>query len=241
MRYKLLGKSGLRVSELCLGTMTFGEDWGWGSSREESRKVYDAFLEAGGNFIDTANVYTNGTSERFLGEFMQGHREQFVLATKYTLTPPRQRPQRGRQPPQEHGAGGRGQPEAAQDRLHRPVLAAHLGPDHARRRSHAGLRRPGAAGQNPLRRASPTCRPGSWRKANTLAELRGWTPFVGLQIEYSLIERTAGAGTAADGGGPGPGRHGLVAAGGRRADRQATGSRAGPRTPGKATRRCSNS
>jgi aryl-alcohol dehydrogenase-like predicted oxidoreductase len=62
MRYKLLGKSGLRVSELCLGTMTFGEDWGWGSLKEESRKVYDAFLEAGGNFIDTANVYTSGTS-----------------------------------------------------------------------------------------------------------------------------------------------------------------------------------
>ena len=72
MRYKLLGKSGLRVSELCLGTMTFGEDWGWGSSKDESRKVYDAFLEAGGNFIDTANVYTNGTSETLLGEFMRG-------------------------------------------------------------------------------------------------------------------------------------------------------------------------
>src|SRR5271167_1442634 len=72
MRYKLLGKSGLRVSELCLGTMTFGEDWGWGASKDESRKVYDAFLEAGGNFIDTANIYTNGTSEAFLGEFMEG-------------------------------------------------------------------------------------------------------------------------------------------------------------------------
>jgi diketogulonate reductase-like aldo/keto reductase len=68
MRYKLLGKSGLRVSELCLGTMTFGEDWGWGSSKDESRMVYEAFLEAGGNFIDTANVYTNGTSEQLLGE-----------------------------------------------------------------------------------------------------------------------------------------------------------------------------
>src|SRR5271166_3851862 len=84
MRYKLLGKSGLRVSEICLGTMTFGEDWGWGSSQEESRRVYDAFLEAGGNFVDTANVYTNGTSERLLGEFMQGQREPIVLATKYT-------------------------------------------------------------------------------------------------------------------------------------------------------------
>ena len=75
MRYRLLGKGGLRVSELCLGTMTFGEELGWGSSKEESRKVYDAFLEAGGNFIDTANFYTNGTSETFLGEFMKGQRE----------------------------------------------------------------------------------------------------------------------------------------------------------------------
>ncbi|HEV3083775.1 MAG TPA: aldo/keto reductase, partial [Gemmataceae bacterium] len=88
MRYRLLGKSGLRVSELCLGTMTFGEDWGWGSSKEESRKVYDAFLEAGGNFIDTANVYTNGTSETLLSEFMTGHRDRIVLATKYTNAVP---------------------------------------------------------------------------------------------------------------------------------------------------------
>lgn len=62
MRYKLLGKSGLKVSELCLGTMTFGDDWGWGSTKEESRNIYDAFVEAGGNFIDTADLYTNGWS-----------------------------------------------------------------------------------------------------------------------------------------------------------------------------------
>src|SRR5262245_45562955 len=78
VRYKLLGKSGLRVSELCLGAMTFGEDWGWGATKEESHKVYDAFLEAGGNFIDTANGYTNGTSEVFLGEFMAGHRDRIA-------------------------------------------------------------------------------------------------------------------------------------------------------------------
>ena len=62
MRYKLLGRSGLRVSELCLVTMTFGEDWGWGASKEESRKIFEAFVNAGGNFIDTSNNYTNGTS-----------------------------------------------------------------------------------------------------------------------------------------------------------------------------------
>ena len=72
MNYQLLGKSGLRVSELCLGTMTFGQDWGWGAARDEARKIYDTFREAGGNFIDTANVYTNVTSETFLGEFSSG-------------------------------------------------------------------------------------------------------------------------------------------------------------------------
>jgi aryl-alcohol dehydrogenase-like predicted oxidoreductase len=72
------------VGELSLGTMTFGEDWGWGSAKEEARKVYDAYRSAGGNFIDAANVYTNTTSEQFLGEFMEGHRQQVVLATKYT-------------------------------------------------------------------------------------------------------------------------------------------------------------
>jgi aryl-alcohol dehydrogenase-like predicted oxidoreductase len=67
MRYKLLGKSGLRVSELALGTMTFGEDWGRGASKEESRKQFDLFVEAGGNFIDTSINYTNGTAETFVG------------------------------------------------------------------------------------------------------------------------------------------------------------------------------
>ncbi len=68
--------------------MTFGEDWGWGTAKDEARKVYDAFREAGGNFIDTANVYTNGTSESFLGEFMEGHRQSMVLATKYSNAMP---------------------------------------------------------------------------------------------------------------------------------------------------------
>src|SRR5687768_3277193 len=86
MRYKLLGRSGLRVSELALGTMTFGEDWGWGASQEVSRKIFDLFVEAGGNFIDTSNNYTNGTSEKYVGEFVAAERERFVVATKYTLT-----------------------------------------------------------------------------------------------------------------------------------------------------------
>src|SRR5215218_9074749 len=95
MRYKLLGRSGLRVAELCLGTMTFGEDWGWGAGKDDARKIFDAFLDAGGNFIDTANLYTNGTSETFLGEFAQGRREQLVLATKYTNAAPGKDPNAG--------------------------------------------------------------------------------------------------------------------------------------------------
>ena len=88
MRYKLMGKSGLKVSEICLGTMTFGDDWGWGSTKDQSRIICDAFVEAGGNFIDTADLYTNGTSEIFLGEFIAADRDRMVLATKYTNSMP---------------------------------------------------------------------------------------------------------------------------------------------------------
>src|SRR6478609_4372206 len=88
MKYRLLGNSGLRVSEAALGAMTFGDDWGWGAAKDEARKVYDAFREAGGNFFDTANIYTNGSSESFLGEFMHGHRESVVMATKYSNANP---------------------------------------------------------------------------------------------------------------------------------------------------------
>ena len=85
MRLRLLGHSGLRVSELCLGTMTFGEDWGWGADKTTSRAIFDHFVEAGGNFIDTSNNYTNGTSETFVGEFIHDARDRYVVATKYTL------------------------------------------------------------------------------------------------------------------------------------------------------------
>lgn len=85
MKYRLLGSSGLRVSELCLGTMTFGEDWGWGADKATSQKIFEIYAEAGGNFIDTSNNYTNGTSEKFVGEFIKSERDRFVVATKYTL------------------------------------------------------------------------------------------------------------------------------------------------------------
>src|SRR5471030_1642003 len=85
MKYKLLGRSGLKVSELCLGTMGFGTDNGWGADKETSKKVFDTYVNAGGNFLDTANIYTKGTSERFLGEFIAADRERYVVATKYSL------------------------------------------------------------------------------------------------------------------------------------------------------------
>ncbi len=95
VRYKLLGPSGLRVSEVALGTMTFGEDWGWGASNEESRRIFDRFADAGGNFVDTSNNYTNGTAERFVGEFIAAERDHFVVATKYSLTERRDDPNAG--------------------------------------------------------------------------------------------------------------------------------------------------
>ena len=189
MNYKLLGKSGLRVSELCLGAMTFGEDWGWGANRDESRAMFDAFAAAGGNFIDTADGYTNGTSEKFVGEFVRDQRERFVIATKYSFN----------SHPGDPNAGGN----------HRKHMAEAL---------HGSLRRLGmdyvdlywmhawdelTPVEEVMRALDDLVRAGkvlyvgisdapAWwiARANTLAELRGWTPFVGLQIEYNLIERT---------------------------------------------------
>jgi aryl-alcohol dehydrogenase-like predicted oxidoreductase len=85
MRLKLLGASGLRVSELCLGTMTFGTDWGWGADEATCRAMVERFVEAGGTFFDTANNYTNGSSERILGALLAEERDRYVIATKYTL------------------------------------------------------------------------------------------------------------------------------------------------------------
>lgn len=85
MRLRLLGASGLRVSELCLGTMTFGSDWGWGADEATCRAMVERFVEAGGAFFDTANNYTNGSSERILGNLLAEERDRYVIATKYTL------------------------------------------------------------------------------------------------------------------------------------------------------------
>lgn len=189
MRYKLLGNSGLRVSELCLGTMTFGEDWGWGSDKKESRAVFRAFAEAGGNFLDTANLYTNGTSETLVGEFVKGDREKWVIATKYSLNT---------HPGDVNACGNHRKNlfqavEASLKRLgtdYIDLLWLHLWdsltPIEEVMRAFDDLVRMGKVLYIGIS-DSP-----AWivSQANTLATLRGWTPFIGLQIEYSLKERT---------------------------------------------------
>ncbi|MGA7235013.1 MAG: aldo/keto reductase [Bryobacteraceae bacterium] len=189
MNYRLLGGSGLRVSELSLGTMTFGEDWGWGAAKDEARKIYDAYRNAGGNFVDTANLYTNGASERLVGEFMEGHREEIVLATKYTNGAP------GKDP---NAAGNQRKNmmqaiEASLKRLKTDYIDLYwlhvwdkITPVEEVMRAFDDLVR-----QGKILYAGVSDAPAWWvAQANTLASLRGWSPFIGLQIEYSLTERT---------------------------------------------------
>src|SRR3989454_4209985 len=189
MRFRLLGNSGLRVSELALGTMTFGDDWGWGAAKDEARRVYDAFREAGGNFIDTANVYTNGTSESFLGEFMKDHRQRVVMASKYSNAAP------GTDP---NAAGNHRKSmvqavEASLKRLQTDYIDLYwvhiwdqITPVEEVMRGLDDLVREGKVLYVGISDA-----PAWWiAQANTLAHLRGWSPFTGLQVEYSLIERT---------------------------------------------------
>jgi aryl-alcohol dehydrogenase-like predicted oxidoreductase len=191
MRYKLLGKSGLRVSEICLGTMTFGEEFGWGASYEESRKIFEAFMNAGGNFIDTANeIYTGGTSETYLGDFIAADRERIVLATKYTDSLPTTDPNRaGNQRKSMIQSVDRSLKRLKTDYIDLFWLHAwdFMTPVEEVMRAFDDLVRAGKVLYIGVSDAP------AWviSRANMLAELRGWTPFVAMQIEYSLIERTA--------------------------------------------------
>lgn len=189
MNYRLLGNSGLRVSELSLGAMTFGEDWGWGAGKEEVRKIYSAYRDAGGNFIDTANVYTNGTSEQILGELVAGHRDEIVLATKYTNAAPGKDPNASGN----HRKNMMQAVEASLRRLKTGYIDLYwlhiwdqITPVEEVMRAFDDLVRHGKVLYTGVSDA-----PAWWiAQANTLASFRGWSPFVGLQIEYSLIERT---------------------------------------------------
>src|SRR5215471_2689830 len=95
MRYRVLGPSGIQVGELALGTMTFGTAWEWGADKAECGRMLEAFVEAGGNFVDTGCNYTDGESETIVGELLDGRRDRFVVATKYTLTLDRSDPNAG--------------------------------------------------------------------------------------------------------------------------------------------------
>ncbi|MBK8025569.1 MAG: aldo/keto reductase [Chloroflexi bacterium] len=189
MRYKLLGKSGLRVSELCLGTMTFGETWGWGASLEESREIFERYSEAGGNFIDTSCNYTEGMAETFVGELLGSNRDSYVVATKYTLT---------KTTSTDPNSGGNSRKnmmqsvEASLRRLRTDYLDIfylhvwdYMTPVEEVMRGLDDLVRQGkvtyiAISDTPAYIVA---------QANTLAELRGWSSFVGIQVPYALNRR----------------------------------------------------
>lgn len=191
MRLQLLGQSGLRVSELVLGTMTFGEDWGWGASKEESRRIFETFVEAGGNFIDTACNYTEGTAERFVGEFVKADRDEFVIATKYSLRPNganRKDPNRGGN----HRKNMLREVEASLKRLdtdYIDLLYLHMWdfttPETEVLRAVDDLVRQGKVHYFAL---SDTP---AWvvSRMVTLAEQHGWTRPVAIQIPYHLASR----------------------------------------------------
>jgi len=189
MKYKLLGHSGLRVSELCLGTMTFGLEWGWGSDKEQSREVFDTYANAGGNFVDTANLYTRGTSEKWLGEFIADDRDHFVLATKYAL-----KDRDG--DPNFAGNHRKNMMRSVTQSLKRlntesiDLLWIHAwdfttSPEEVMR----GLDDLITRGLVHYIGISDTP---AWivSRCNMLAELRGWNRFAALQVEYSLLQRT---------------------------------------------------
>lgn len=188
MNYLLLGNSGLRVSELCLGTMTFGEDWGWGGDVEDSRKMFDAFANAGGNFLDTANMYTNGTSEKIVGDLIAADRGRWVVATKYSLSMGDHVNASGN-----HRKNMIQAIEASLKRLKTDYVDLYwlhvwdfTTPVEEIMRAFDDLVRAGK-----ILYAGVSDSP-AWvvSQANAIAKLRGWSPFVGLQIEYSLVERT---------------------------------------------------
>ncbi len=189
MRYRMLGRSGLRVSEICLGTMSFGDQWGFGADETTSHQVLDAYAEVGGNFLDTANKYHGGQTEEIVGKWLVGRRDRTVVATKYTLS------MDGTDP---NAAGNHRKNlarslEGSLKRLQTDyvdLLWVHAWDDYT-------------PFEETMRALDDVVRAGkvlyvgisdapAWvvSASNVLAELRGWSAYVGLQIEYSLLERT---------------------------------------------------
>ena len=189
MDYKLLGKTGIKVSELCLGTMTFGTDWNFGSNKQESKRIFDAFCNTGGNFFDTANIYTTGTSEKYLGEFMKSERDNLVIASKYSLTESNKI--------NVAGNSRKNMTQSIEGSLKRlgtdyiDLYYVHawdflVAPEELMRNLEYLL----ASGKILSIGISDTPAYITSR-CNTLAELRGWNQFAAYQVEYCLTERTA--------------------------------------------------
>jgi aryl-alcohol dehydrogenase-like predicted oxidoreductase len=191
-KYITLGRSGLRVSPFCLGTMTFGEDLGWGSSVEESQRIIDRFIALGGNFIDTANFYTKSHSEKIIGDHVGRHsarRHRLVIATKFS----------GNLYPGDPNGGGSGRKSiiaACENSLRRlqtdyiDLYWLHNWDVHTPiEETMAALEDLVRAGKVRYLGVSDTP---AWKiaEANVTARFRGWSAFIGLQIEYSLLERT---------------------------------------------------
>ncbi|MFD7292123.1 aldo/keto reductase [Streptomyces sp. NPDC059897] len=186
--YRLLGRSGLRVSPLALGTATFGTEWGWGAERDDARKLFDLYVERGGNFVDTADTYTNGSSERLLGAFARDRRDSLVLATKYTTL-------RDPGDPNSGGSHRKNLFASVEESLRRlgtdriDVLYLHVWDDttpvEETLRALDDLVRQGKILYVAI------CNAPAWQVARmqTIADLRAWSPLVALQIEYNLIER----------------------------------------------------
>jgi aryl-alcohol dehydrogenase-like predicted oxidoreductase len=190
MKYKNFGQgSGLRVSELALGCGNFGTRWGYGAEPAEARAMFDRYAEAGGNFLDAADSYQVGQSEELLGEFLTGRRNEFVLASKFTL-----------------GGPGKGIQSVGNNRQ---VMVASLEASLKRLKTDRidlyWVHMPDGvtASEEIMRGMDDLVRSGkvnfigisdfpAWRiaRAATIAELRGWSPVIGLQMEYSLVERT---------------------------------------------------
>jgi aryl-alcohol dehydrogenase-like predicted oxidoreductase len=188
--YYTLGRSGLRVSRLALGTMTFGTDWGWGVDKDGARAIFDAYVEAGGNLFDTADMYVGGTSETWLGEFIAARhlRDRAVMVTKFAFNAD----------PGNPNAGGNGRKHilrAVEGSLRRlgtdyiDVVILHawdrITPAEEVMRTLDDLVRSGRVRHVGLSNVP------AWyaARAQTLAEWRGWEPLAALQLEYSLIER----------------------------------------------------
>ena len=190
MKYKLLGKTGLKVSELCLGTLTFGTEWGpLGADKENACKIWNTYIEAGGNFIDTANKYTEGTSEKWIGEFTKDDRDRYIISTKYSLA-------MNLNDPNSSGNHRKNLFHSVKASLKRlktnyiDFLWVHtwdyLSYIEEVMRALDDLVKMGKVYHIGISNTP------AWvvAEANTLAKEKGWTPFTALQLQYNLLERS---------------------------------------------------